>query len=191
MRSRRAESEVVRDSLLAVAGSLDLQQGGPDIDQNLGLTVPRRSIYFRHSKEKQMTLLALFDAPGATECYRRNQSIAPQQALALANSALSLAQSRVLAGKLTVEVGATIESDAAFVSVAFEQVLTRSPSEAEAAECRAFLARQAERLAAAGGLAPFATGPTATVPAAADPHQRARENLVHVLMNHHEFVTVR
>ena len=34
-------------------------------------------------------------------------------------------------------------------------------------------------------------GPEAIVPPAADPAQRARENLVHVLFNHNDFVTVR
>ena len=34
-------------------------------------------------------------------------------------------------------------------------------------------------------------GVEATVEPADDPVERARENLVHVLMNHHDFVTVR
>jgi hypothetical protein len=188
--ARRAESEAVRDSVLAVAGSLDTTLGGPDIDQALGLTVPRRSIYFRHSKEKQVTMLSLFDAPGPTECYRRNQSIAPQQALALANSSLALAQSRVLAGKLTLEAGAGMQGDAAFVVAAYETVLSRAPSETEVAECRDFLGRQAALLAS-GGLEAFANGQPGPVPPSPDPAQRARENLVHVLLNHHEFVTLR
>ena len=64
--------------------------GGPDIDHKAGLTVPRRSLYFRHAAEKQMEFLQIFDAAGVTECYRRKDSILPQQALALANSELSL-----------------------------------------------------------------------------------------------------
>jgi len=30
-----------------------------------------------------------------------------------------------------------------------------------------------------------------TVPAAIEPHLRAREGLIHVLINHHEFVMIR
>ena len=61
---RRAEAEVVRDCLFAVAGSLDSTMGGPDIDHQAGLTVPRRSLYFQHAAEKQMEFLQIFDAAG-------------------------------------------------------------------------------------------------------------------------------
>src|SRR5262245_2381967 len=54
MNSRRMEGESVRDSLLAVAARLDETKSGPDIAHRLGLTVPRRSLYFQHAAEKQM-----------------------------------------------------------------------------------------------------------------------------------------
>src|SRR5262249_1740796 len=75
---RRLEAELVRDCVLSVTGALDLTRGGPDIDQNLGLSVPRRSLYFRHAAEKQMEFLKLFDAASVTECYQRKESILPQ-----------------------------------------------------------------------------------------------------------------
>jgi hypothetical protein len=53
------------------------------------------------------------------------------------------------------------------------------------------LGAQAGRLGDAGGLTAFGGGVEATVEPADDPVERARENLVHVLMNHHDFVTVR
>ena len=37
-----------------------------------------------------MEFLALFDAANVSECYRRSESVVPQQALALANSPLTL-----------------------------------------------------------------------------------------------------
>ena len=40
-------------------------------------------------------------------------------------------------------------------------------------------------------LTPFASGPATAVKPAADPRLRARENLVHVLLNHNDFVTIR
>jgi len=92
MPGRRMEAEVVRDCLFWVAGNLDLAQGGPDIDSKKGLTVPRRSIYFRHAAEKRMEFLRIFDGPGVTECYERRESIMPQQALALSNSELTYQQ---------------------------------------------------------------------------------------------------
>ena len=91
---RRLDAEIIRDSQFHVAGALDLTQGGADIDYAKGETSSRRSIYFRHAYEKQMTMLVLFDAAAPNECYRRSESIIPQQALTLANSKLSLSMSR-------------------------------------------------------------------------------------------------
>ena len=188
---RRLDAEAVRDSVLAVAGSLDLSRGGPDIDYSAGETVFRRSLYFRHAYEKQMRFLVLFDAASPNECYRRSASIVPQQALALVNSSLSISQSRVLARSLTDEVGAGQEFDDAFLTAAFEQILCRPPSDDERAACREFLASQAEQLAAPDTLTAAVNGADVPVAASADAGQRARENLVHVLMNHNDFVTVR
>jgi len=184
---RRMEGELVRDSVLACAGSLDTTMGGADIDQNAGETSLRRSVYFRHAHDK------LFDAPSVTECYRRDESIVPQQALALANSSLSFAQSRKLAGEISQQAGAepTAEANAGFIVAAFEQVLSRQPTEAERATCEKFLAEQAHKFADPAKLTAFAAGPAATLKPSTSPHQRARENLVHVLFNHNDFVTIR
>ncbi len=158
MNSRRLEAEAVRDGVFYVAGRLDGRMGGPDIPHAQGLAVPRRSLYFQHAQEKQMEFLKVFDAAPVTECYRRKESILPQQALALANSDLVRQHAKRLAGELAAKAGA---DDAAFVTAAFERVLSRPPTAAERAECVAFL------------------------------KQRPRESLVVVLMNHHEFVTIR
>ncbi len=187
MNSRRMEGEVVRDSLLAVAGRLDRTMGGPDLDHNLGLTSARRSLYFRHAAERQMEFLMLFDAASVNECYRRTESIVPQQALALANSSLAIAQGRLTARALSREE----KTDAGFVRAGFEQVLGRRPSSAELATCVEFLREQSALLADKKRLTPFGAGAASPVPPAADPRQRAREGLIHVLLNHHDFVTVR
>jgi hypothetical protein len=188
MNPRRMEAELVRDNVLHVAGSLDPRLGGPEIDHNAGLTVPRRSLYFRHAAEKQMTFLKLFDAANMSACYRRDESVMPQQALALANSPLSLGEARKLAGRLAAEVGS---DNPEFVAAAFERIMGRPPTGEESSACLAYLAEQASKLAAASALTPFAEGPAAGVPPSADPAQRAREDLVHVLLNHNDFVTIR
>ncbi|MCI0357923.1 MAG: DUF1553 domain-containing protein [Planctomycetaceae bacterium] len=196
---RRLEAEAVRDATLFVAGSLDLARGGPDLDQTSGLTVPRRSIYFRSSKEKKMEFLSLFDSANPVECYRRSESIAPQQALAMANSTLTLAQSRVLAKKLSDSLGGVAKSEEVavdkaprrFIASAFIRILSREPSPAELAVCLEFLTEQTAKLADPKSLTAFSAGPAASVPPSSDPAQRARENLVHVLLNHNDFVTVR
>ncbi|MBS0263196.1 MAG: PSD1 domain-containing protein [Planctomycetes bacterium] len=193
MNVRRMEAEIIRDSTLYVAGKLDNTMSGAELDENTGMTATRRSVYFRNSKEKKMTFLDLFDRPNVVECYRRSESVVPQQALAMANSPLSLAQARVLAKSLSAEAGATTDAATSekFITIAFEQILCRPPTAAERSECQTFLVEQAGRFANPTTLTQFKTGTPSSVPAASDPQQRARENLVHVLLNHNDFLTVR
>ena len=187
MSSRRMDAEIVRDNVLHVAGQLDPKLGGPDIDQNLGLTVKRRSLYFRHAPEKEMVFLSLFDGPNPLECYRRKDTVVPQQALALANSELALVQSRLLARSLARTAGA---DDSRFIQEAFLRVLARPATPAEFRECLAFLAEQSKRPGAQQASGTTAA-PTDGSKPSADPVLRARENLVLVLLNHNDFVTIR
>ena len=193
MNVRRMEAEIIRDSTLYAAGQLDSTMAGPELDENAGMTAARRSVYFRNSKEKKMTFLDVFDRPNVVECYRRSESVVPQQALAMANSPLSLAQARLLAKALSAEVSSENgpAADEKFIAAAFEQVLSRPPSTAEREECGTFLTSQTQRFADPKSLTQFSTGSASSVPAAQDPHQRARENLVHVLFNHNDFLTIR
>jgi hypothetical protein len=187
MNTRRLEAELVRDCILYVGGSLDCSLGGPDIDFQLGETSKRRSVYFRHAYEKQMQFLVLFDAANVNECYRRSESVIPQQALAVANSPLSLTQSRLLAKRLSESAA----GDAEFIKQAFEQILSRQPSDDEQTMCENFLAGQATQLANPKKLNLFVGEKKAEVGPAPEPRQRARENLIHVLVNHNDFVTIR
>jgi len=196
MNSRRLEAEAVRDSILSVAGNLDSTLGGPELPHEEGQTSPRRSLYFRHAEEKQMAFLTAFDGPSVNECYRRSESVVPQQALALVNSQLSLDQSRLLAKKLSDATAANATSaDAAsqspFVTIAFHQILARDPQPEELSHCVEFLAAQEKLLATANSLTPFTGGIPAAVAPAADARQRAREGLVHALFNHNDFITIR
>ena len=180
----RLEAEAVRDAVFYVAGKLDLSRRGPEIDFKLGLTTPRRSLYFRHAAEKQMEFLQLFDAANVTECYERQHSIVPQQALALMNSDVALKHARILARALAAKSSDPI----AFAVAGFECVLSRSPTKDELSECVSFLAEQTKALEAmklTGGNVADGSQPSN------EPAQRARENLVHALFNHHEFVTIR
>src|SRR4029079_7606858 len=188
--TRRVEAELVHDCLLYVGGSLDFSFGGPDIDQQLGESSRRRSIYFRHAYEKQMQFLVLFDAANVNECYRRSESVIPQQALAVANSPLSLTQSRLLARELNEAPTETL-SNHDFVQAAFERIFSRAPSDDEWSRCEKFLADQAARLAEPKTLAAFEGESKATVAPSPNPQLRARESLVHVLLNHNDFVTIR
>jgi hypothetical protein len=187
MNPRRMEAEVVRDSLLAVAGQLDPAMGGPIIDEKLGQSSRRRSVYFRFNTEYKMQFLDQFDAASPTECYERRESVIPQQALALHNSPLALNMSRELAGHL-----ANRSTDpGAFVTTAFEHVLSRSPMADERTRCESFLREQAALYQKPEKLTPFPPGPAGVTSPSTDPAQRAREDLVQVLFNHNDFVTIR
>jgi hypothetical protein len=179
----------VRDNVLWVSGQLDPSFAGPDIDQALGLTVNRRSIYFRHAAEKQMEFLKIFDAAGVNECYERKESVVPQQALALANSELTLVQSRLLARWLDREIG---PDAAAFACAALERVLARPATADELEACTGFLSDQQRMFAKAlDGMQPSTTDPADGNKPSAEAALRARENLVHALMNHNDFVAIR
>ena len=192
MNTRRMEAEVVRDSLLAVAGALDASRGGPDLDPAAADTVPRRSLYFRHSKEKKVEMLDLLDRANAVECYRRSESIVPQQALAVINGGLAQTQARRVATRLSTTSGdGSFVDDEAFVAAVFACVLNRPPRAGERAACLEFLDEQARLLAKPEKLTRFVVGVKPQVEPSADPHRRARENLALVLFNHNDFITIR
>ncbi|HJN10222.1 MAG TPA: DUF1553 domain-containing protein [Pirellulaceae bacterium] len=191
MNSRRLEAEAIRDSILYVAGELDTTEGGPEVDYRSGQTNKRRSMYFQTAYEKQMKFLVIFDEASVNECYRRTESVVPHHALALSNSTLSFDQSRLLARNLLPELKESDDADHAFITLAFQHVLSRAATESEVEKCREFLTDQALRLASIDKLTPFSAEGTSKVKPSADPEIRARENLIHVLMNHNDFVTIR
>ena len=189
----RLDAEIIRDSLLAVAGRLDRQLGGREIEIADADKSRRRSLYFSHHGEAKLEFLDLFDGASATDCYVRTTSIRPQQALALANSDLALAQARALAGELAApiavvspgvhagsrrvdaEVNREVDDDT-FITAAFETILSRPPTADETMASLEFLATQRKTLSAAN---------------TENPISRSRESLVHALLNHSDFVTVR
>jgi len=140
MPSRRMEGEIVRDNLLHVASMMDRSFGGPDIDHTQAQTSKRRSLYLRHAHEKLVEFVQIFDGPKVSECYQREESVQPHQALALFNSTLTFEQSRALASRLDAESG----DDAQFVKAAFRSVLARGPKEEEGLVCQKFLKEHPE-----------------------------------------------
>jgi uracil-DNA glycosylase len=70
-------------------------------------------------------------------------------------------------------------------------ILCRQPSADERVKCLAFLKHQPQLFANRAKLTPFAGGVAATIKPSDDPATRARENLIHVLLNTSEFITVR
>lgn len=184
MNPRRMEAEVVRDSILHASEQLDTTMGGQDIEFEHGEKVTRRSLYFSHHDEGRMPFLMLFDAADASECYQRTETIVPQQALAMANSTLARSRSRLIAGRLNQQYG----DDDSYIRAAFEQLLIRSPYDAEFTACRGFLGKQTKLFQSE---AFSKSGAKTAQRPSTKPSLRARESLVHALINHNDFVTVR
>jgi len=70
-------------------------------------------------------------------------------------------------------------------------VLGRGPGREEQAACTAFVSRNARLLADTRSLKSFPAGAGSVVAASSDPFARALENLVHILLSHNDFVTIR
>jgi mono/diheme cytochrome c family protein len=134
MNPSRMEAEVVRDSVLHLAGALDATFGGQELENTESETSTRRSLYFSCHPETggRSAMAAMFDAPEPTDCYRRSRSVLPQQALVLTNSKLVHNHSAAMVRQ--------IGQDAPdFVTAAFEHVLSRPPTADELTSCRDFL----------------------------------------------------
>lgn len=178
----RLESGVIRDALLGLSGSLDYAMGGPPVEPAAQENSPRRSVYFYHSNNSRNLFLTMFDEAPVKECYRREQSVVPQQAMAMTNSRLVEDSARRIA-QLLSEQCAGASDDGGFVRAAYEYVLGVPPEARESAAC-------IQALTAMRGVS-GAPHPAAG-PASQDAAQReARAQLVWVLLNHNDFVTLR
>ena len=179
----RMESEVVRDSLLKVAGVLDLTIGGPDIPMEQGDTVRRRSLYFTHHGEQRMLFLETFDAPDACDAYKRSTSVVPRQALAMVNNESLLGLSTSLADRLWKECSGNWvdpkRADEVFLRAGFETVLSRPPSTAERELSLRFLAEQTALLKS-----------EPSSPSGPSPDSLARRDFIHALFSHTDFLTI-
>ena len=138
MNGRRMEAQVVRDSLLHLAGTLDLAQRGPSVTPSPDAR--RRSLYFFHSRDGRSRFLATFDDADVFACYRRSESIVPQQALAMMNSQTAAASAKQIAALFEPNI-----SSEALVRAAFSMILARPPAQAELAESLAYLKAQPKR----------------------------------------------
>ena len=174
MNPTRMDANAIRDSLLHLAGDLDLAPGGPPVPVASQEANRRRSLYFFHSHNEHNKLLDTFDNANVLECYRRSESIVPQQALALWNSKLAQTSAAKINDRLHARLGAA--DDSAFVTAAFETVLGTSPTKDELATCLDALTELRDTLKEAKEL---------------ERTKRVRLQVVQALINHNDFVTVR
>jgi mono/diheme cytochrome c family protein len=167
MPRQRLEGEIIRDQILAVAGTLDRTMGGPNvfpyIDPDLfeksskrdwpgkpdeDPTTWRRSLYVFSKRSIRYPFFETFDQPNLVNSVdRRNRSTVAPQALILMNNAAVVLQASKFAERLAREAGS---DPAKQVTRAFLLALGRDPSAEELAKSVAFV-RSSPR-----GLAEFA-----------------------------------
>ena len=161
---RRLSAEQLRDALLAVSGTLQLNHnGGPPIwpdlpaeilqanpaflDDNAEKTKawypsPKtnqnvRSIYLIQKKTVRVPFMETFDLPeNSLSCARRNESIVAPQALTLLNNSLAIEASRALAERVEREAGKEVAKQ---VERAFLLSLQRAPDKDERRACAALV----------------------------------------------------
>lgn len=130
---RRAQFEVLRDSMLVVSDQLIEQVGGKSIDMLGNDVVPRRSVYANIDRQDLPNLLRAFDfASPDQHVARRPTTIVPQQALFLMNSQFSRLCAREIAKQSREAVGSGPEVARSRVVWMVERVLSRTPSPEEA-----------------------------------------------------------
>ena len=158
MNRRRLDADAIRDTILAVAGSLNLKMGGAGVippltkEEILAARMPhlwpahpdpaehaRRSVYLEVKRSLVVPMLQIFDAPDtARSCSRRETSTVAPQALAMMNSSFVLEQARAFAGRLSSEAPG---SPGGLVDRAWRIALGRAPAEVERRAAVAFLER--------------------------------------------------
>ena len=139
---RKLEAEAVRDSVLAVAGKLDLTMGGPSF-QDFIVTHPehsphyeyhladpenpalhRRAVYrFLVRSQQQPWMAALDCADPSMLVEKRNQTITPLQALAQLNNQLMITMARHFAARVAA-AGPDLDTQ---VTAAFLIAMQRKP----------------------------------------------------------------
>lgn len=188
MNMRRLESEVMRDSILLVSGTLDRTAGGPPVEitnpaDGLSEAKPaptptspnRRSVYLFARRVYPLKFLEIFDAPiMPVNCTQRMNSATVLQSLAVLNSEFLFSQSENLAARISETTGPEKEP---LVKLGFQIVFARQPTESDLAKSIAFLNEQEQGYVSAG-----------------DPVDKSRRlalaDFCHMLMSSNEFLYV-
>jgi hypothetical protein len=198
-RMRRLQAETLRDTILAITGTLNQEKGGPpvavqpqadgEVTPIAGTAGQRRSIYLQVRRSQPVTILQLFDLPVMeTNCTRRGVSTIASQALALLNGDFLISQADTLAARVLREKPG--EPAAYALQLAFG----RPPTEKERAMLSAFLGEQtahrAAALAADKENGPEVLEATARNQAVGDARRKALADLCQMLLSANEFTYV-
>jgi hypothetical protein len=142
-RVQRLDAEVVRDSILAASGGLNLQFGGPPVfpvvpqeivksmfygtwnQKDDGPEVWRRSVYIYRNRGLPFPLLEVFDLPNQNlACGARTITTVPTQALTLMNNDFVLKQAQLFANRLQEAAPADASRQ---IDLAYQIALARLP----------------------------------------------------------------
>ncbi len=179
----RLEAQSVRDSLLSLSGNIDLTMGGPPVPAGDDSS-RRRSLYYFHSHNEYQKFLSMFDDASVLECYRRDDSIVPQQALALENSPLAQRTATGITQRLMTDMRLaapdadavrSVHSDEDFLRRGFRLILCCEATQAELTAGLEFLRQM--RTESKGSDEEVAL--------------QARTAVILALLNHNDFMTVR
>ena len=149
-RIQRLDAEIVRDSVLAASGGINLAEGGPSVfphlsaeflkgdDQGIwdnqedGPNVWRRSVYVYRKRDLVFPMFQVFDLPDQSFCAAapRNVTTVPTQALTLLNNDFVLRQAKLFADRVKE---AAPDDPAKQIDVAYRIALARSPTAKELA----------------------------------------------------------
>jgi hypothetical protein len=135
MNRKRLDAEAIRDTMLLIAGRLDLTMGGPGVKKGLALERDhvfddtRRSVYTPVFRNKLLELFEVFDFADPNVCMgRRNVSTVSTQALYLLNSPFVMDNAKAAAARLLALPGL---DDAGRVEMAYRTAVGRLPTAKE------------------------------------------------------------
>jgi hypothetical protein len=141
--SRRLEGEIIRDTMLAVSGELNLKMGGPGFNffktrggldgfpplEEFSVEEMRRMIYSHKVRMEQVPVFGAFDCPdGGQSMPRRGRSTTAIQALNLFNSRFVTDRADSFAASVLRDVP---HGEDRQVVAAFQKALGRQPSNTE------------------------------------------------------------
>ena len=143
MNRRRLDAESLRDTMLALSGTLKLEMGGAtfpaDLKSDVGFRfdAPRRSVYVPVFRSSLPELFEVFDfANPSMVTGRREVSTVAPQALFMMNHPFVQKQARLTAERVLSEPGLTEESR---IDYAYLQILGRHATEEELSLSQQFL----------------------------------------------------
>jgi hypothetical protein len=168
MNLRRLEAEEVRDGVLAAAGKLSLQVGGPSVPtaesldgrvvlgrkmtneglpsgvRGLGVEAFRRSVYVQSKRMAPLAMLETFDLPMMTpNCDCRRTTTGPAQALVFLNDEFALHA----AADLVERVWREAKGDDQRLALSYRLLFGAEPTVKEQMRCKQFVAALTKQFA--------------------------------------------